>query len=513
MATITQQTVILDSQNQVRNADRLAREWAIAHAGAYQGQARRELGGSESFREWQRDHLTIRISNPMSTAIKRGQLVSVRYEHAMAAEPYIAYLLTYTSATPDRTGGFLISVAAAPDGLWDAELPWDDEAGPAGLEKVVESVAANRSHVSGGADGSRPVAGIDDLLARHDTAIVLTEDGQKVDELRELADGHGDWATVVDISASELVSIGQQLTMEELYALVRAKIALFERHADGGGRRLIMAESDYEIASAFLNDARERTRSKIVNHSVFTLMEILESAANTQDAPGSNIATNSSETVVVEDGEQDLVAAQQRIYTLEDQLSEAEQTISALREQLAQYEAHYSEERADDPDDVPDNSATGELDVNRTLTVLNAIGDEKRLPRLRFLTNSVKPLEDYGKPRPNGVEILQALDAINLLAETWHKTPSRNIGSWVTHFINLPGWKYAADESETTMGLHGEKRSFSDQEVGRQITITRHLTYKGSNGGLQIYFDQDDATDKFIVGYIGEHLSYATSRS
>ena len=360
MAAIIQQAITLNSQNQLRNADRLAREWAIAHAGPCQSQARRELNGSETFREWQHDNLTIRISKPVSRAIKEGQLVSVRYEHAVTVEPYVAYLLTYTSTASDRTCGCLMSVAAVPDGLWDAQLPWGDKAGPVGLEKVVEAATADQSRPSDVSDGSRPVAGIEGLFAQHAAAIVLTEDGQKVDELRDLADRHGDWATVVDISASELVSIGQQLTMEELYALVRAKIALFARYVDGDSRRLIMAESDYQIASAFLNDAREHARSEIVNRNVFTLMEILESTASAQDAQGSDIATNSSaETAVVEGGEQDLMAAQQRIYTLEDQLSEAEQTIASLKEKLAQYEDHYSEEKVDDPDDVPENRVSG----------------------------------------------------------------------------------------------------------------------------------------------------------
>ena len=514
MTTTIQKAILLDSQNQVSNADRLAREWAIAHAGDYQGQARRELGGSGAFRQWQQDNMTIRISKPISSAIEQGQLVSVHYEYAEGAEPYVAYVITYTSAASDQPGGCLMSVAAVPDGLENAELPWDDKAGPTGLEKVVETVAADRAHPADVADAIQPIAAIDGLFVQHDMVIVLTEDGQQVDELRELADRHGDWAGLASISAAELVSIGRQLTMEELYSLVQAKIALFSKYTDGAGRRLIMAESDYEIASAFLNDAREHARYEIMNRNVFMLMELLESIANAQDAQESDIAMGSpAETAAVEDDEQDLVSAQQRIYTLEDQLSEAGQTISALREQLAQYEAHYSEEQADDPDDTPDNGVPADLDVNRALTVLNAIGDEKRFPRLRFLINSVKLLEDYGKPRPNGVEILQALDAINLLAAAWHNTPSGNIGSWGTYFINLPGWKYAADESETTMGLHGTKRSFSDQEVGRLITITRHLTYQGSSGDLQIYFDLDDATDKFIVGYIGEHLPYATNRS
>ena len=115
MATITQQTVILDSQNQVRNADRLAREWAIAHAGAYQGQARRELGGSLPFREWKGDGLAIRIAKLTTGAYKQVQLVSVNHEPLDGAEPYAGYVVTYAAAETERLPGRLIAVTSRPD--------------------------------------------------------------------------------------------------------------------------------------------------------------------------------------------------------------------------------------------------------------------------------------------------------------------------------------------------------------------------------------------------------------
>ena len=523
MAIINQQAVVLDSQNQVRNADRLAREWAIAHAGAYQGQARRELGGSGTFREWQHDKLTIRISKPMSSAIKQGQLASVRYEHATDAEPYVAYLLTCAAAASDQSGGCLMYVVAEPDGLEEAELPWDDRAGPAGLEKVVEAVAADRSRPSSAADASRVVDSVDDLFAQHDTAIVLTEDGQQVDELRELADAHGDWATVVSINASELVTIGRRLTMEELYSLVQAKIALFSRYADGAGRRLRMAESEYESAAALLDDARERSRSDIVNRNGLMLMELLECTSDAQNARMLAQAAAIAFGAPEEDGDPaedagtesdapDSVAAQQRIYLLEDQLGEAQKTIAELEERLKQYESYeWSEE--EEADASPDAARESVLDSNRYDTVLNAIVQGDQFPRLRFLTNCDKPLADYGKPRPNGTEIVAALGAINKLAQAWYNTPNGAIGPWDNYFKDITGWTHANGESSLTMARYGEKRSFSDQEQGRLVTIQRHLTYRGSSGGLQIYFDKDDVTDRFIIGYIGEHLPYATSRS
>ena len=514
MTNIIQDAVVLNSQNQLRNADRLAREWAIAHAGAYKSQAANQLGGSLPFREWKNDNLTIRMAKLTTGTFKQVQLYGVHFELSDDSEPYIAYVMTYTSTATEDVGGYCIAVSSVPDALGSADLPWGNQAGPMGLEKLIETTKTDRSRPADTARRAGSIASIDDLFSIHDTAVVLTEEGQQANELCELADAQRDWATVISVNGSELISIGRQLTMEELYALVRSKIALFRRYADGNGHRLIMAESECEIASALLNGARERARSEFVNRSVFTLMEILESTVNAQNAQESAMATDSSaKTETVENKEQDLAAAQQRIYILKDQLSEAEQTISALREQLAQHEDRHSEEQADDPDDTLVNSVPGDLDVNRALTVLNAVGEEKRFPRLRFLAKSINLLEDYGKPRPNGVEILKALDAINLLAEAWHNTPSRNIGSWAIYFGNLPGWKYAADESETTMSRFGDKRSFSDQEQGRQVTITRHLTYQGSSGGLQIYFDRDDVTDSFIIGYIGEHLPYATARS
>lgn len=302
----------------------------------------------------------------------------------------------------------------------------------------------------------------------------------------------------------------------QLHDWVRAKIALFSRYADAEGNRLRLAETDYTKAKSLLYEERDRVANDVAGSNTITALSVLEavllSIPTLTDAKDTGEALVESAEKAQSAGADadDNVTNQQRIYLLEDQLAEANDTIGELRERLAQYESYDVDDQPDE-DDAP--SPESIADSNRYSTVLNAATGPGRFSRLRFLTNAVKPLEDYGKPRPNGVEILQALDAINRLAESWHETPSRNIGSWAAHFVNLPGWKYAADESETTMGLHGEKRSFSDQEVGRQITITRHLTYKGSSGGLQIYFDQDDATDKFMVGYIGEHLSYASSRS
>ena len=520
MTNIIQNAVVLNSQNQLRNADRLAREWAIAHSGVYQSQARKALGGSLPLREWKNDYLTIRIAKLTSGSFKQVQLVSVNYSPGVAAEPYAGYIMTYAYAETEQSGGHCISVASLPDALANSELPWDDKAGPAGLERAIAAINADHTRPAARAGDVQPIATIDDLFAVHNTAIVLTEDGQQDAEFRELADVQGDWAALVSISPAEQLAISRELPDHQLPAWVRAKIAVFSRYADADGRRLRMAEADFERAMTFVDEERNRVVKDIAGSNIIAALRVLESVSALLSVSTLTGAKDMVEAVIesaekdqpIETDAEDSVTKQQRIYLLEDQIAEANDTIEELRGKLAQYESYEVDEPVDDGSEEPEPAS--ELDINRHVAVLDAITNPERFTRLRFLNNCEKSLSGYGKPRPNGTEIVGALDAIHKLAQAWYNTPSRNIGTWDNYFINLTNWKHADDESDRTMGRrHGEKRSFSDQEMGRLVTITRHLTYQGSSGSFQIYFDRDDLTDTFIVGYIGEHLPYATARS
>lgn len=525
MTNIIQKAVVLDSQNQLRNADRLAREWAISHAGPYRSQAGKELGGSLPYREWKSDDLTLRISKMATGSFKQIQLVSVKYEPVGDAEPYVAFVIT-CSPEEGRSNGHCISVASVPDTLAKAELPWDNKAGPAGLERLVESISGDRSRPSVGTDDARAVATIDDLFGIHDTAIVLTEDGQREIEFQELAEEHGDWAAIVNINPAEQIAISRELPDHRLPAWVRAKIALFSRDADSNGDRLRMVETDCAQAASCISEERDRDLNNVAGRNALALLRVLESVSVMMLVSMSIGAKDMAEALVEtatkrqpeseETNSPDDVTAQQRIYLLEDRLSDANDTIAELRERLAQYEnydsANPTEANASAGASL-DRSPEAAADSNRHTAVLEAITDPDRFSRLRFLTNFDKALADYGKPRPSGTEIASALDAINKLAQAWYHTPGGAIGPWDNYFNHLTGWTHANGESAFTMSRYGDKRSFSDQEHKRLVTIERHLTYRGSSGGLQIYFDKDDVTDTFIVGYIGEHLPYATDRS
>lgn len=524
MSNVLQHTVALNSRNQLRNAERLARDWAVAHAGNYRGQAIKDLGGSLPFREWKNENLTIRMAKFATEGFLQVQLFAIHFDFSTLSEPYTAYVVTYTSPRTEQVGGYCITVASVPDTVSHIDLPWDDRAGPAGLEKLIQTINAANSPETGDSDEPRNITTIDDLFTMHDTALVLTEEGRVESEFEELADMHSDWAGVVSIDASEQLALSRQLPDHQLPAWVRAKIALFSRYADQDGHRLLMTESDLGKAMSFVDAKRERATNDLAGRNAIAVLKILESVSALQTLSTSTERNDSTDDQVEpatpscakddEAGTTNGAAMQQRIFLLEDQLSDAERTISELQERLALYENYEMENLADGGEDAENEPETASIvDSNRHTTVLAAITDPERYPRLRFLTNCEKPLASYGKPRPNGVEIVAALDAINKLAQAWHNTPTRNIGTWSNYFIHLPGWKHADDESESTMSRFGAKRSFSDQERGRKVSITRHLTYQGSGGGLQIYFDKDDITDTFLVGYIGEHLPYATSPS
>ena len=520
MATIMQQALALDSQNQLRNADKMARDWAIAHAGRYKGQARRELRGNAPVQEWQRDNITIRVSKPLTPAVKQAQIVSVRYQPSGDGEAYTGYVMTYGYLEGDGQGGYCMSVVSRPDAAGEDALPWGNDAGVPGLETIVAALSADRARPVGNAADAGAVNTIDDLFSQHDTAIVLTEEGRKDEAFPELAASHDDWANVVNISAAEQLVISRELPFPQVPDWVWAKIAVFNRYPDGEGHRLRMMATERDQASDYLAGERDRIVNGLANRNSLNLMELLESLTSvmaTLKMPEAQKviaeALLESEGKAKEDDSPSAaenMVTRQRIYLLQDQLDEANFTIEELKERLALYESY---DQGDDADEAGGNDAP-ETEEARENNVLTAIADPARFPRLRFLTNCAKPLADFGKRRPNGGEIVAALDAINTLAQTWFDTPGGSIGNWDNYFTHLkPGWTHANGESSFTMSRYGAKRSFSDQDQRRQVTIERHLTYRGSDSGLQIYFDRDDVTDSFIVGYIGEHLPYATNRS
>ena len=202
------------------------------------------------------------------------------------------------------------------------------------------------------------------------------------------------------------------------------------------------------------------------------------------------------------------------IERLNSELDDFRQQVANLQEALrysGQQKAAADTAHDEPEDEAEDTGASGGQRTSRSDLVLEAITDPDRFPRLRFLAPA-QEVASYGKARPHGEEIIAALDAINQLANQYYEKQGK-VGNWADHF-QLPGWNYSPRDSQTTMGKHQDERTFTDHESGSRVVIDRHMTYPtGRYGGMQIYFDQDDATGKFIVAYIGSHKTAAHERS
>ena len=199
---------------------------------------------------------------------------------------------------------------------------------------------------------------------------------------------------------------------------------------------------------------------------------------------------------------------------LEDQLAREQARTARLEEEKAQLQNQIQAYRnfVEVTEQEPAPEGGSETAGSRRKLVMDAAQDPRRFPNLRFLGNAGKSLAAYGKPRPTGEELLEALGTIDALAGLYLGSGNGNVGPWKEH-LQMSGWTYANAESEATMGKHPQSRRFRDQRKRRHITVQRHLTHRGSSSGLQIFFDSDGEGEPFIIAYMGEHLPYVTSRS
>lgn len=72
--------------------------------------------------------------------------------------------------------------------------------------------------------------------------------------------------------------------------------------------------------------------------------------------------------------------------------------------------------------------------------------------------------------------------------------------------------KYAPQDSETTTTMFKAEHTFSDG--GRSVHFSKHFTIKGKpQDCVQIYFEFDEHNERIDVGYVGEHLPFASDDS
>ena len=381
--------------------------------------------------------------------------------------------------------------------------------------------------------------------------LFMTPNGHRDTEFAALLQDHKTATSVVTITEADQLSMSAEIPDEALREWLSAKAVLIkDSYESVPDNHPIISFTHPEVLRPILESLRDH-RAQIVQDMaqrsiIRAFLELLNEYHSLQELTEETRKSNPDQfrnaavTLLVKDvntlngqgadtqakgptTESDAQASRaiQRISTLEDQLKEEqtknegmEHQLEELQSQVKAYEEYMAtgeNKDAPHPEDLQDQNDDQNAQTRENI-VMEAITQPGRFPHIRFLNTTGRSLSGYGRARPTGQDIIGALDAINSLAELYFNSENGSIGSWAQYF-NLPGWTYANSESDTTMGRFPKSRTFQDHEQNRQRQIQRHLTYRGSNSGLQIFFDTDGEEQTFVVAYIGEHLPYSSNHS
>ena len=504
MSVRTDQWHVTVPKKYLGEAGRTLREWAIAHAGTYQSQARKEIkAGANS--QWDRDGVCIVIRTLSNQLLPELQLVraSIRTEgNGDGATTYVAHAVSWTAAMRPEEGHI---IAVGSDLTSEDERPWGEGAGLDALTKAMRTIQEKGSRPTGGR--TMTAHGRDALdeqnLGEAGELVVLlpwNDEDEPCSLMSEVASEFSRHYNTVILDHGAARAVGRSIeNPEEAVKWNRASFALFQRDIPGRPGRVTYMTDDPEEAKNTMRGAlalRQHMEQMSATQAMCSLTELTAALASNGMVriPAGAAESNGTES--------------RRVAVLEDQLEEARGEQTRLREMLNrrdnELEAAYSALRGED--DEPEEEEPREL----RRAVESTLETGQRYPNLRFLKTATKPLGKHRQPNPTAEEILTALDSINRLAGAWRNTPNRQIGSWNRYFDNLTGWHYAVKESEQTITKHGVERHFRDEENDETLIIYRHLTYHARNSSFQIFFDLDEQHGQWIVAYMGRHLTYAT---
>jgi hypothetical protein len=107
--------------------------------------------------------------------------------------------------------------------------------------------------------------------------------------------------------------------------------------------------------------------------------------------------------------------------------------------------------------------------------------------------------------------VYQALEILHRIASDYFSTGG-GVGRFEEAFSPYR-IKYSAKESQTTATKYAQQRTFTNGD--RSLFMERHLTIGGGDrrNTVQIFFEIDPPSRKFVVGYCGVHLDYASMRT
>jgi hypothetical protein len=164
------------------------------------------------------------------------------------------------------------------------------------------------------------------------------------------------------------------------------------------------------------------------------------------------------------------------------------------------------------PDRRHEETADGDWDFESVADALD-VAEMEFGDVLTIWDNASRSAEDSPFSSPG--KVFRALKAIAEVGRAYFRSQDGGtpLGPVEQAFASRVPFKYTAFESQMTMNLYGEERTFRHGTQSRQMQ--RHLTLGGgtTNNCLQIYFEFDDAARRVLVGYCGRHLKYYRQRT
>jgi hypothetical protein len=189
--------------------------------------------------------------------------------------------------------------------------------------------------------------------------------------------------------------------------------------------------------------------------------------------------------------EEQLAAANDRTFELENRLADAKQEAADLRFMLEKLRQVHPELFEEPPD-----------------TVLEAVCRVAAMedPALLFLPSAFASAEDSPYMYPD--KVLSALQALAEVAGKRRKTAEsgEGMGTWPVHLFESRGIRYAAHNAATTKARWANE--YRIQYNGRRVDLDEHLTLGSSRDPavcLRIYFFWDDEKKVAVVAHVGRH--------
>lgn len=542
---------LIMTQAAAHEAERRIQEWIANHAGPDSQKARRAISTQGQDSTFQNGDLFIQgaMSKP-SNIIKRCSVYAVSYRTGDFFMNYAAHGLVIFPQQDLGPGA--ISLAIQSPAAWAShQPPWHDTTlDPAAVMAEIFDRATQqdfheyrkrtrRNQVTAPRFGS-----LQEARQAIGPVLLITPKGRREDDFSSITKEYGDYTNIVPLTETDQLSMSQEVPDPWLRDWLDAAAILVKESEDPVQEEhpLTRFDKPHDLRP-LLDSVEEKQNASLQDSAQGEIVGLLMCAVNEFNAmeaafhdlakkdpmaakesvmrlgakglPQDEEETQAASAAPAQDNTQEL----QRISTLEDQLQQEkdrnaglDSQITGLRAQLEAYEQYMKDPEGNAGGSEEEEEETHDKTRARAATVLHDITQQGRFPHLRFLPSVGKNLDNYGKARPLSTEIIEALDAVNTLAGRYIKAKNGSIGPWTDHF-KLRGWTYANSESETTMGKHLKSRTFRDQEKDRNIVVQRHLTYRGSNSGLQIFFDDDGPESPFVIAYIGAHLPYVRERT